>query len=235
MKEYKFILWDIDDTLIDFKASEKVALKKCFDTYGVDLTEEQIKEYARINKNYWTLLEQGKVEKTAMLTQRFIDFLDYLGVNNIDGAMINKEFQMTIGDHVVMFPGALELCKSLKGVKYQYAVTNGTIIAQERKLKNTGLDKIFDGVFISDKIGYQKPDIRFFEEVARKISNFNPKEALLIGDSLTSDMQGANNAGIDCCWFNPKGLKQDKDLHINYEVKTLKDLKNISPIFNISI
>lgn len=226
-KDYKFILWDIDDTLIDFKASEKVALIKCFKAYGVDLSEEDIKKYSKINHNYWKLLELGQIEKAYMLEKRFTDFIEYLGAKEIDGASINKEFQMSIGDHVVMYEGALEICQKLQGVKPQYAVTNGTIIAQERKLKNTGLDKIFDGVYISDKIGYQKPDLRFFEHVFANIPNFNPKEAIIIGDSLSSDMKGANNTGIDCCWFNARNVVNEESISVNYEVKCIQELYEI--------
>lgn len=227
MKKYKFILWDIDDTLIDFKASEKVALMKCFKECGVELSEEDITVYSRINHDYWKMLELGKIEKSYMLEKRFIDFIEYLGTTGIDGAVINKEFQMSIGDHVVMYDGAFEICKKLQGVIPQYAVTNGTIIAQERKLKNTGLDKIFDGVYISDKIGYQKPDIKFFEHVFSNIPGFNPQEAIIIGDSLSSDIKGANNAGIDCCWFNARNLVNEENISLDYEVQCIQELYEI--------
>lgn len=226
-KEYKFILWDIDDTLIDFKASEKVALKKCFKVYDVELSEEDIEVYSKINQDYWKMLELGQIEKGLMLGQRFTDFIEYLKVKGIDGATINKEFQMSIGDHVVMFDGAMEICEKLKGVKPQYAVTNGTIIAQERKLKNTGLDEIFDGVFISDKIGFQKPDARFFKHVFANIPGFNPEEAIIIGDSLSSDMKGANNAGIDSCWFNFREVENEDGIEFNYEIKCIEELYEI--------
>lgn len=226
-KDYKFILWDIDDTLIDFKASEKVALKECFKEYGVELSDEDITVYSTINHTYWKKLELGLVEKTSMLEQRFHDFIEHLGASGIDGALINKKFQHAIGDHVVMYEGALEICKKLKGMKPQYAITNGTIIAQEKKLKNTGLDKIFDGVFISDKIGYQKPDIRFFEHVFANIPGFNPEEAIIIGDSLSSDMKGANNVGIDCCWFNAREVKLEDGININFEVKNIQAVYEI--------
>lgn len=226
-KDYKFILWDMDDTLMDFKVSEKVALIKCFREYEVELSDDDIEVYSKINHDYWKMLELGKIEKELMLIQRFTDFIKYLGIEGVKGAIINKEFQMSIGDHVVMYEGAMKLCESLKGVKSQYAVTNGTIIAQERKLKNTGLDKIFDGVFISDKIGYQKPDLRFFQHVFSNIPDFKVEEAIIIGDSLSSDMKGGNNAGIDCCWYNPRNAAKEDGIRIDYEVKNIADLYEI--------
>lgn len=227
-KEYKYLLWDVDDTLVDFKASEKVALRKCFGVYGVELSDENIAVYSEINREYWKQLEQGKVEKTSMLVRRFDDFIQYLSVDGIEGSAINEAYQVGVGDYAVMFEGAYETCKKLQGRKKQYAITNGTPVAQEKKLVNTGLGKIFDDVFISDVVGYQKPDIRFFEYVMKHIVDFKADEALVIGDSLSSDMRGANNAGIDCCWFNPKGISNtDESLRIDYEIKSLEEIFEI--------
>lgn len=227
-KIYKYLLWDIDDTLIDFKASEKVALRKCFDVYGVELTDEDIAEYSRINREYWKLLEHGKVEKASMLIRRFDDFIEYLAVDGVEGSAINEAYQVGVGDYAVMYDGAYEICCRLQGVKKQYAITNGTAVAQERKLEHTGLGKIFDEVFISDLVGYQKPDVRFFDHVMKQIPGFKVDDALVIGDSLSSDMKGANNAGIDCCWFNPNGMvNTDATLRIDYEIKSLEEVFEI--------
>lgn len=227
-KDYKYLLWDVDDTLIDFKSSERVALKMCFEQFGVVLTDEDVKIYSEINHNYWELLAQGKIEKTVMLNRRFKDFAECLALGEIDYESINDMYQDRLGDYAVMIDGAYELCLRLKTSKKQYAVTNGTIVAQNKKLKKTGLQDLFDGVFISDKIGYEKPDARFFQFVFDNISGFEPKKALIIGDSLSSDMLGANNAGIDCCWFNPKGIvNKNESIQINYEIKNLQELLDI--------
>lgn len=227
-KEYKLILWDIDDTLLDFGASEKVALEKCFHGHGISLTPEDVAVYSKINRDYWALLEQKKIEKTTMLCRRFDDFINYLSVDSVDGDTINKKFQVAVGDYAVFREGALELCQKWQGVKKQYAITNGTVIAQTRKLKHTGLDQIFDDVFISDLVGYQKPDKKFFDYVQAHIPDFRAEDALVIGDSLSSDMRGANNAGIDCCWVNPKGtVNTDASIRIDYEIKSLGELLEI--------
>lgn len=227
-KHYKYLLWDIDDTLVDFKISEKIALKECFKQVSVDLSDEDILVYSKINHDYWKLLEQGKIEKSIMLNQRFEDFSKYLSLESIDSQAINKMFQIMIGDYAVMIDGAYEICVNFKEIKKQYALTNGTAIAQNRKLKNTGLIEIFDDVFISDEVGYDKPNIRFYEHVFDKIPEFKKEEALVIGDSLSSDILGANNAGIDCCWFNPKGaINENPDIKMNYEIKALNELLEI--------
>lgn len=227
-KQYKILLWDIDDTLLDFGASERAALEKCFQAHGISLTAEDVAVYSGINRDYWALLEQKKIEKTTMLCRRFDDFIEYLSADGVTGDMINQKFQVAVGDYAVFREGALELCQQMQGVKKQYAITNGTAVAQRRKLKNTGLDQIFDDVFISDLIGVQKPDEKFFDYVQAHIPNFQKEDALVIGDSLTSDMRGANNAGIDCCWVNPKGnVNSDESIHIDYEIQSLGELRAI--------
>lgn len=227
-KSYKYLLWDIDDTLIDFKSSEKKALKMCFKEFGVVLTDEDVEIYSKINSNYWKLLEQGKIKKDTMLNRRFQDFVHHLSIDKIDYEAINNMYQDKLGDYAVMIDDAYEVCSKLKNSKKQYAVTNGTVVAQNKKLDKTGLREFFDEVFISDEVGYEKPDIRFFQYAFNKISGFSPEETIIIGDSLSRDMQGANYAGIDCCWFNPKGnINENTSIQINYEIKKLRELLEI--------
>ncbi|MFI3164215.1 MAG: YjjG family noncanonical pyrimidine nucleotidase [Bacillota bacterium] len=227
-KHYKYLLWDIDDTLIDFKSSEKVALKKCFEHFGVILTDEDVEIYSEINHNYWELLAQGGIEKSIMLNRRFEDFIQIMSFSDVDYKSINDMYQDMLGDYAVMFDGAYEVCSEFKKSKKQYAITNGTIVAQNKKLHNTGLKYLFDNIFISDEIGYEKPDVRFFQFAFNSIPGFEAKEALIIGDTLSSDMVGANNAGIDCCWFNPKGnINENTSIKINYEIKKLEEVLEI--------
>ncbi len=231
MKKYNYILWDMDDTLVDFGASERLALARCFAELGVVLSDEDIAFYSQNNKNYWKMLEAGKIEKAVMLNLRFKDFIEYLGLDGVDYMSVNGMYETIIGDNAVMFEGAYELCLKCKKSKKQYLVTNGTILAQHKKLASTGLGEIFDGVFISDEVGFDKPDIRFFQHVFGVAENIDPSETILIGDSLTGDMQGANNAGIDCCWYNPKGVVNgNSSLKINYEISDLKELFEILDI-----
>ena len=109
----------------------------------------------------------------------------------------------------------------------QYAVTNGTKVAQQRKLERSGLNRLLDGVFISEDLGIEKPGIGFFHRVWEQIGQFDPYEVMIVGDSLTSDIQGGNNAGILCCWFNPKGKENATKLRIDYEIKDLTQILSI--------
>lgn len=226
-KKYKFILWDIDDTLIDFKLSEKVALKRCFGDIGVDLSDDDVAVYSGINHGYWLKLEKGEITKAEVLIERFRDFAKFKNLQNIDCEKINSAYQIQLGETAVLKPHGGKICKSLKGQVYQCAVTNGTKEAQDRKLKLTGLVDILDDIFISERIGIEKPKVEFFEHCFSKIPNFNKKEAIIIGDSLTSDMQGGNNAGIDCCWLKKPNQKNETSIKTTYEITSLAELENI--------
>ena len=224
----KVLLWDIDGTILDFLAAEKEAMKKCFQICGLgECTDEMIARYSRINRKYWEMLERGEITKPEVLVGRFEEFFASEGIVTDCAPEFNKEYQVRLGDTICFHDNAYELLKSLKGSVKQYAVTNGTKVAQDRKLKLSGLIDIFDDVFISEELGVEKPGIGFFEKVWEKIGTYEPNEVMIIGDSLTSDMQGGNNAGILCCWYNPKGAVNDKGVRIDYEIEDLQKVRGI--------
>ena len=130
-------------------------------------------------------------------------------------------------DTTVFYENGLETVQTCKGKVLQYAVTNGTKLAQDRKLKNSGLIELLDGVFISEVIGVEKPMVGFFEKVFETIGAYDKSEVLIVGDSLTSDMQGGNNVGIVTCWFNPDEKANSTDLRINYEIRDLQQVLDI--------
>lgn len=224
----KTLLWDIDGTLLNFEKSEKYAIKKCFEIFSVgECTDEMVARYSLINRKYWEMLERGEITKPQVLRMRFEEFFETEGIafDRVDD--FNKEYQVRLGDKVFFSDNALETVTSLKGKVRQYAVTNGTAVAQSRKLTRSGLIKIFDDVFISDEIGYEKPTVEFFDAVQRKTGPFKKDEVMIIGDSLTSDMQGGNNADIICCWYNPLNLENKNKLKIDYEIKDIGEIPNI--------
>ena len=224
----KVILWDVDGTLLDFKKAEYVAIKKSFEIFNLgECTDEMIGRYSVINRTYWEKLERKEITKPEVLVNRFVDFF---AVENIDtdcAEDFNKEYQTQLGETIVFCDNSYELMKSLKGRVKQYAVTNGTKQAQDRKLSKSGLIDIFDGVFISEVVGCEKPGIEFFEHVWEEIGHYEKEEVMIVGDSLTSDIQGGNNAGIVCCWYNPEGMKNETDLRIDYEIDDLQKILEI--------
>lgn len=224
----KVILWDIDGTLLNFEEAEKNAIGTCFSIFKMgECSDEMLQAYSRINQQYWQRLERGEVSKKEVLEGRFRDFFCQYHLDVSKAAAFNEEYQKRLGDTIVFYENGLELVKELKGKLLQYAVTNGTKVAQERKLKNSGLDNLLDGIFISEDVGVEKPGKEFFTKVFECIGTYPVEEILIVGDSLTSDIQGGINAGIKTCWFNPKKQKNTSNLRADYEIENLGELRTL--------
>ena len=224
----KVILWDIDGTLLNFEEAEKHAIRACFAQFGLgECTDHMLADYSAINRVYWQKLERGEMSKPDILIGRFATFFEKYGLDISCAPAFNAQYQISLGDTVCFNPNGLEVVTALQGKVKQYAVTNGTKVAQQRKLERSGLNQLLDGVFISEDLGIEKPGIGFFHRVWEQIGQFDPTEVMIVGDSLTSDIQGGNNAGILCCWFNPKGKENATKLRIDYEIKDLTQILSI--------
>ena len=224
----KVLLWDIDGTLLDFLQAEHEAINKCFEVLNLGTcTDEMIARYSKINRKYWEKLERGELSKPEVLVGRFREFFETEGIPVENAEPFNNEYQNRLGDTVCFRDDSYELVKDLKERVKQYAVTNGTKVAQDKKLAKSGLIDLFDDVFISEEVGVEKPGIGFFDHVFSVIGSYEPGEVMIIGDSLTSDMQGGNNAGILCCWYNPNGEVNTKDIRLDYEINNLQKVLEI--------
>ena len=221
----KAILWDVDGTLLSFKKAERAAMQSCFDSYGLgQCTEEQLRRYSVLNLDYWKRLERGEITKERLLVERFEKFFAAEGLPCADPAGFNAEYQLRLGDTICFNDDSYRLVESLRGRVGQYAVTNGTRVAQDRKLRRSGLDKLFDGIFISDAVGCEKPGLAFFDYVFAHIPPWGKEEILIVGDSLTSDIRGGNNAGIRTGWYNPDGEENTAGVHVDYELRDLREV-----------
>lgn len=224
----KVILWDIDATLLDFLAAEKAAIRFCFEKFGLgECTDEMLKRYSVINRRYWEMLEKGEMSKAEILVNRFREFFASEGIATNCAKEFNDTYQVALGDTICFRDNGYELVKKLKDQYKQYVVTNGTFVAQERKLKKSGIGELVEESFISDLIGYEKPAMEFFDHVFENIGHYEKDEVIIVGDSLTSDMQGGNNAGILCCWYNPNHLENTKNIRIDHEIDNLWQLEEI--------
>lgn len=231
MQKIKVVLWDIDGTLLNFEEAEKHAIRACFSNFQMGVcTDEMLWDYKNINITYWKRLERGEITKKEVLEGRFHEFFEKYQLNDGLVPAFNQEYQVRLGDTVCFYEHALETVQALQGNVLQYAVTNGTKTAQERKLTNSGLNKLLNGVFISEEIGIEKPMVGFFDEVFAKIGSYEKDEMMIVGDSLTSDMQGGINAGIITCWFNQDKKINDTQLKIDYEIT---DLAKVLELVNI--
>ena len=225
----RVILWDIDNTLLSFSEAEVAALNKNFADFSLgEFTEEMLNAYVVINKRRWEALERGEMTKPEVTVGRFVEFFTMYGIDTSIAPAFNERYQELLGDTICFHDDAYQIIKDLKGKVLQCGATNGTKKAQTGKLKNSGLGELFDLVFISEDIGAEKPAKAFFdkalEEVKGQIGEFELDEVLMVGDSLTSDIKGANNAGIKACWYNPEGVVCDKAVQIDYEIKDLHEV-----------
>lgn len=222
------ILWDVDGTLLDFAAAEKNAVRTLFREYSFgDCSDEMLARYSRINKSYWERLERGELSKPEILVRRFEDFFAAEGLDPAAAPGFNEKYQLCLGDTIVFRDDSRSIVKSLRGKVKQYVVSNGTVTAQSKKLRLSGLGELMDGIFLSGQLGIEKPDVRFFEKVFEEIQPEDKAQVMIVGDSLTSDIQGGNNAGILTCWYNPERKPCQSDLRINYEITNLHAIYEI--------
>ena len=222
MERIKYILWDIDRTLLDFEYSEKEGLNLTFEQFGYDrLDEKMLSKYKIINDKYWEKLENGEISKQEVLEGRFNEFFDLYGYDKSIVPKFNEEYQKNMGTVVEFLPNAKEIVTKLKESYKQYAATNGTAVAQKKKMSTSGLDKLLDGFFISEEMGVVKPFEEYFEKIFDAIGSHNLDEYLMIGDSLTSDISGGVKVGIKTCWYNPNHKENNMEIIPDYEIDDL--------------
>ena len=229
-KKYKVLLWDIDGTVLNFKAAEKEAIRMGFRNFGLgECTDEMIARYSVINDRYWRDMELGKTTKEALMVDRFAEWFaqEKLPADREMIRAFNSAYQLDLGETIVFNDGAKELLAGLRGKYLQYAATNGSKAAQTKKLARSGLDGILDGVFISEDVGFEKPRAEFFDAVFRTLPDYERSEFLMIGDSLTGDMRGGENAGIDTCWYNPADRPNTAGVRVDYEIRSLQEVPGI--------
>lgn len=218
----KVLLWDVDGTLLNFLEAEKIGIRRGFARLGLgQCTNEMLADYSAINRRHWERLERGELTKAQVLEGRFLEFFTKYGIRTDCIAEFNRGYQVDLGETICFQDGAMEVLTSLAPLVKQYAVTNGTKLAQSRKLEKSGLNNILDGAFISEDVGAEKPSTAFFEAIWKTIGRYAPNEVMIIGDSLTSDMQGGNHAGILTCWYCPHSAKAPEHLRIDYQIESL--------------
>lgn len=228
MGKYRTILWDLDQTLLDFDRSMDYAIRAVFGQYDLYIDEKIAARYEVINRDHWNRLERGEITKEEVKVGRFRTLLEELGIRHIKPEEIAASYQEALGSVYYYIDGAVEVVTRLRELGYQqYVVTNGVNTTQNSKMKLSGFDKLTDGVFVSELMGYPKPMKGYFDACFALLPEGTREQSILVGDSLTSDMQGANNAGIAACWFNPQGKEKDIAVRIDYEIRHLKELLEI--------
>ena len=221
---YKFLLFDLDHTLLDFDAAEDVALTQLLKEEGVADIQAYKDYYVPMNKSLWKDLELKKITKKELVNTRFSKLFSHFGIEK-DGIYLAEHYQFYLAQQGQVFSGAMELLDSLIDRGYElYAATNGITTIQTGRLEQSGIAPFFKEIFISEQLHTQKPDAAFYEKIGARIPNFNKNHALMIGDSLSADIQGGNNAGIDTIWYNPHHLENKSLAQPTYEVDSYQAL-----------
>lgn len=216
------ILFDLDETLLDFKRSESRALSNMLRHIGVEPTEKVISRYSEINKSRWKLLEQGLLTRQQVKESRYEILFAELGVD-YSAAEATAYYEAQLSQKGFMFPDTIKLLESLYGRYRMYIVSNGGSNVQSGRLADSGIGKYFEDIFISEDAGAEKPSREFFDYCFGRRPEINVDESVIIGDSLTSDIQGGINVGMRTIWFNPDGQQAEK-IHPDYEVKSLMEI-----------
>ena len=223
---YSIVLLDADNTLLDFSRSEREALTDCLRARGLPHNEQVLRRYSEINDAHWKMLERGEITREFLKLNRYAVFFKEFGFD-CDPEDMAKDYIATLGTKAFLIDGAKEFCEALYGRCRLFLVTNGAIIAQRGRLSRCPITPLFEDIFISEEMGCGKPDKAYFDAVAARIPGYDPAEAIIIGDSLTSDIQGGINAGIATCWYNPHGKTAPENMPIDHIAKNYQDILNI--------
>ena len=220
----KYLLFDVDDTLLDFQAAEAKALKALFASEGYELTAEMSQRYQTMNKQLWQDFEKGKIDRDEVTTTRFSRFFKEYG-KTVNGVSMDQRYRSFLNQGTDLMPAAKEVLTALQPDYQLYVVTNGVQETQEKRLAGSGLRPFFQDVFVSETTGYHKPMKEFFDYAFERIPHFDPQEAMIIGDSLSSDIQGGKNVGIETVWYN--NGQTAGVLRPDYEIHQLPELLTI--------
>ena len=223
---FEFLLLDLDDTILDFQKSEEYGIRKTLSDAGIEPTEQICLRYSQINKEHWKRLELGEITRERLLISRFEELYRELGTE-ADPARSAVEYMDNMASVHFFLPGAEEAVHALSKKYRTFIVSNGTASAQERRLTSANLYPYFEKVFISQLIGVNKPAKEFFDRCFTQIPGFDPKKALIVGDSLSSDIQGGINAGIATCWVNPNHKPPKVNIPADYEIERLSQLEDL--------
>ena len=219
----EFLLLDLDDTILDFHKAERIAIAKTIRDFGVEPTEEVLNRYHVINKWHWEQLELGKLTRAEVLENRFAVLFEELGVD-VDAEKCARRYEKNLSIGHYFLPGAEEAVDSLSKKYRLFLVSNGTASVQKGRMTSANLYRFFEKVFVSQEIGYNKPAKAYFDACFAQIPDFDPAKAIMVGDSLSSDIKGGINAGIKTVWVNPDH-KDCGSIKPDYEIETLSQLE----------
>ena len=222
----EFLFLDLDDTILDFHKAEKIAISKTFQGFGIEPTEEVLARYSQINKACWHKLELGQWTREQVLVKRFELLFSEYGIL-CDGTQVARAYEKNLSIGHYFLPGAEEAVDSLSQKYRLFLASNGTASVQQGRMTSANLYRFFEKVFVSQELGANKPAKEFFERATAQIPGYDPSKAMMVGDSLTSDILGGIHAGMKTCWVNSNHLSCDGAITADYEIEALSQLEGL--------
>lgn len=223
----KFILIDLDDTILDFRLAEHTALKLTLSEFGIKNDGEMLSDYSKINIAQWQRLERGELTREQVKTERYRLLFEKYGITSVTPAEMTARYESNLAIGHFFVDGAENLLKSLSNNYRLFLVSNGARDVQLSRIGSSGIAPYFERIFISEDIGFVKPDVRFFENAAAQIDGFSKDSAVILGDSLTADVKGGINFGIMTVWFNKYGAEFTGAIVPDFTVNSLSEVNDI--------
>ena len=223
---FEFLFLDLDDTILDFQKAEALALSKTLKSFGLEPTETVLKRYHLINKAHWEALERKELTREQVLVGRFQVLFAEMGIA-AEPVQVARAYENNLSIGHYFLPGAEEAVERLSKKYKLYLASNGTAKVQAGRLKSANISRFFEEVFVSQEIGANKPAVEYFERCFARIPDFDKTKAIIVGDSLTSDILGGQNAGIATCWVNPHHKAGREDIRVDYEIEALSQLESL--------
>lgn len=221
--KFEYLLFDLDDTILDFGTTERKCITRLLEQLHITPTDEIIHRYHTINLAHWKRLERGEITR-EQISNRFNVLFQELGVD-ISTAECEKLYRQYLSESDDVMPGAPETLDHLHKKYRIFAASNSSAITQYSRLERTGLIQYFEKIFLSEELSISKPNPLFFQRAFAQIPGFDKSKALMVGDSLTSDIQGGINAGIQTCWVITGRAPRQSDIRADYEIKAISELE----------
>lgn len=220
----RYLFLDLDDTILDFKKAESIAIRRVMAEFGLEPTDALAARYSAVNDLHWKALERGEMTRDQVLSGRFVMFFGEQGIE-VDAEKVARTYERFLSQGHWFLPGAEETVKQKLFGKYKlYLASNGTAVVQQGRMTSADLYPYFEESFVSQDLGYNKPSREYFAAAFARIPGFDPAQCIMVGDSLTSDILGGKNAGLRTVWVNPHRKTAPEHLKPDYEIEYLADL-----------